>query len=474
MGNYGLGFWLPQIISETITKDPFHIGLLSMIPWSIAAISMVLVGHHSDKTGNAAGTLRSPDSRRDGICGIRDPWYPRSGWAGRAHRRRRRNQCDGGDVLVPTDRLSLLHRRGGRHRVDQLRGQPCRICQPVSGGQDSGCHAQYVLSAAAACRLRPCCRHDRSGYPGPQVISYEIYRRPAALPGGPDDAVTLVITGVLLCAIGLASMAGLIPPLANYTYSIVWWGLLILVDRYNQHRQQLSLWTSRPKHFILITVPVSVLFWLLFEVLNLPSPQWHYRGGIGNLHAQVFFGFVAFGTVIPIMAESYWLFAGRFCLPPTFSGVFQKMARSLHTPGVGTERNSVLQQHFLVQSGNLAGSRSRPVAVHEHPSMRPDRSIPSSADLLRTRGRLFLGDVELRVADALGDIILPGAPHLFQMPLPGYIGFIPFGLTAMIVYEQQLKIPSRPMIGVLLYAVALTCLYLLTTIYNQRGLWLLK
>ena len=51
MGNYGLGFWLPQIISETITKDPFHIGLLSMIPWGLAAVAMVAVGHHSDRTG---------------------------------------------------------------------------------------------------------------------------------------------------------------------------------------------------------------------------------------------------------------------------------------------------------------------------------------------------------------------------------------------------------------------------------------
>jgi MFS family permease len=51
MGNYGLGFWLPQIVSETITKDPLKIGLLTIIPWGSAAIAMVLVGHHSDKTG---------------------------------------------------------------------------------------------------------------------------------------------------------------------------------------------------------------------------------------------------------------------------------------------------------------------------------------------------------------------------------------------------------------------------------------
>jgi MFS family permease len=50
-GNYGLQFWIPQIISDTITKNPFHIGLLTMIPWGVTAVAMVLVGRHSDATG---------------------------------------------------------------------------------------------------------------------------------------------------------------------------------------------------------------------------------------------------------------------------------------------------------------------------------------------------------------------------------------------------------------------------------------
>src|SRR5450755_570521 len=51
MGNYGLSFWLPQIVTETITKDSLQIGLLTAIPWAAAAISMIVVGHHSDQTG---------------------------------------------------------------------------------------------------------------------------------------------------------------------------------------------------------------------------------------------------------------------------------------------------------------------------------------------------------------------------------------------------------------------------------------
>jgi D-galactonate transporter len=51
MGNYGLWFWLPQTIKDTLTTDAWRIGLISMIPWGTAAIAMILYGHHSDVTG---------------------------------------------------------------------------------------------------------------------------------------------------------------------------------------------------------------------------------------------------------------------------------------------------------------------------------------------------------------------------------------------------------------------------------------
>ena len=51
MASYGIGFWLPQILSENSSKDPWVIGLLSMIPWAVCAAAMILVGRHSDLSG---------------------------------------------------------------------------------------------------------------------------------------------------------------------------------------------------------------------------------------------------------------------------------------------------------------------------------------------------------------------------------------------------------------------------------------
>ena len=50
MANYGIQFWLPQIVKDTLTKDPWHIGLLTMIPYAVGTVAMVWVGHHSDMT----------------------------------------------------------------------------------------------------------------------------------------------------------------------------------------------------------------------------------------------------------------------------------------------------------------------------------------------------------------------------------------------------------------------------------------
>ena len=75
MGNYGVSFWLPQIIKETLTKDPAQIGLLSAIPWAVAAVVMVLVGRHSDETGERRWHIFTVGM----ICAVA---FALSGWPG--------------------------------------------------------------------------------------------------------------------------------------------------------------------------------------------------------------------------------------------------------------------------------------------------------------------------------------------------------------------------------------------------------
>jgi sugar phosphate permease len=51
IANYYVGFWMPEMIKAGITKDPWRIGFISIIPWGVGAASMIWFGHHSDRTG---------------------------------------------------------------------------------------------------------------------------------------------------------------------------------------------------------------------------------------------------------------------------------------------------------------------------------------------------------------------------------------------------------------------------------------
>jgi MFS family permease len=48
---YGLSFWSPQIIQDFGVKNLFSIGLITAIPYAAACTGMILIGKHSDRTG---------------------------------------------------------------------------------------------------------------------------------------------------------------------------------------------------------------------------------------------------------------------------------------------------------------------------------------------------------------------------------------------------------------------------------------
>ena len=60
MCSYGLSFWMPQVIKETLTKDPLKVGWITAIPWAVATVSMVIMGHHSDVHGERRWHIALP------------------------------------------------------------------------------------------------------------------------------------------------------------------------------------------------------------------------------------------------------------------------------------------------------------------------------------------------------------------------------------------------------------------------------
>lgn len=51
MGLYGVGFWLPQLVRNSGVQDVLSVGLLTAIPYGIAAAVMIAVARSSDRSG---------------------------------------------------------------------------------------------------------------------------------------------------------------------------------------------------------------------------------------------------------------------------------------------------------------------------------------------------------------------------------------------------------------------------------------
>ena len=50
-GVYGVSFWMPQIIRDLGVQDLLTNGIVTSIPYAVACVGMILIGKHSDRTG---------------------------------------------------------------------------------------------------------------------------------------------------------------------------------------------------------------------------------------------------------------------------------------------------------------------------------------------------------------------------------------------------------------------------------------
>lgn len=277
-------------------------------------------------------------------------------------------------------------------------------------------------------------------------------------------------TGLVLAGVGVAAKAGVSASLSKYTYPIAWWGLLPLVDAWNARRHGLSLFRE-PRRFVWVTLPVSVLFWVFFEVLNLLAPQWRYRGTIRSVAGQVAFGFASFATVIPIMVEAYWLTGGRFYLPARWGRAVQLNRTAVLAGAAFVTLLPAVNKVFWFNQGMWLAPAL---------ALLPFGRVPEGEDtgtLVRrlTAAGLLAGfaweAINYRERTRWEYLILRRAPHLFEMPVIGYVGFVPFALSALVVQEWQEKVRPRVGVGALLWAGAVAALWWTTVKYRRRGLW---
>lgn len=115
-------------------------------------------------------------------------------------------------------------------------------------------------------------------------------------------ACVFFVFGLAGLAVSAALLARGAPFMKTWFYCFAWWSLLLVLDALNLRRTGRSPMTADVPLFVR-TALVSVPVWLVFEAFNIRLRNWSYHGLPPDLPERWLGYFIAFATVTPALLE---------------------------------------------------------------------------------------------------------------------------------------------------------------------------
>ncbi len=120
------------------------------------------------------------------------------------------------------------------------------------------------------------------------------------------------ILGLIMILLAEVNFYFKLEPFATWYFPIVWFGYIFVIDSLIYMIKNHSCLMNHRKKFLVLLV-LSSVFWWIFEFLNVGVTNWAYDavGGLNNALPGNWLKFVyksiAFSTVLPAVLETYWL-----------------------------------------------------------------------------------------------------------------------------------------------------------------------
>jgi hypothetical protein len=299
--------------------------------------------------------------------------------------------------------------------------------------------------------------------------------------------------GMAMLAAGQTLIIGHWLPASYYYFPLVWYGYILAVDGGLEAYGRASPWTASPRNFGLL-IPVSAGFWWLFEAFDQVGHNWRYVGG--GAFPGVGFALLAtlcFSTVLLAIWETAFVvssvmgrFAGQEEKGDGIERLFVSAGRSddsahfdsLGRGPSGREFGRDADSSIALSNRLLVGAFAAGIGCVMLPVLFPQYAyglIWVSLFLFLDPINAWMGQRSL-IADlyagrfrtaatfavaALGcgvswefwnywavvhwvyTVPYTGPIHLFAMPLPGYLGYLPFGLEAFAATVFTLSLANR-------------------------------
>jgi hypothetical protein len=253
-------------------------------------------------------------------------------------------------------------------------------------------------------------------------------------------------------------------PLQKTTFTPLWLCYIVVVSALTRRRRGTCFLLARPLSLALL-FPVSATFWWFFEYLNRFVRSWCYS--ISDLHTfwdLLWYGFLPFSTVLPaVLCTREWLMTS-----PRFARSLQQVPLLTPRGSLRLASSKTVAVVVLLGSGcGLAGLGIWPDLLFPLLWLAPLLVILALQVILgetTVLSGLVRGDWRVAGSYALAALIcgffwemwnslslarwsyaIPYVDrfHLFEMPILGYSGYLPFGLECAVVIHLVIGFKDR-------------------------------
>ena len=257
--------------------------------------------------------------------------------------------------------------------------------------------------------------------------------------------------GLVLIVLAQLNFLARVEPFATFYIPIVWYGYILFVDSLVYRIKRRSLIASYPKEFLFLMV-LSVPFWSIFEAYNIFTLSWLYVNYVGYGHL------LDFTTIMPAVLETFSLLTAL-----RIGGIFdiKKRIASKGKWGKENERFYINIIRLVVVFGAIMALVPFIVPAIGFPFMwiglflfldplnyligRPSIAQKISVGKRSVVLRLFMSGIIMGFFWEFWNYqaypkwfytlsYLVPSVKLFEMPLVGYLGYLPFALEVFVFY----------------------------------------
>jgi len=242
-----------------------------------------------------------------------------------------------------------------------------------------------------------------------------------------------------------------------HTFSPLWFSYILVVNALCLRRSGHSLMTDRPGYFLLL-FPASATFWWFFEYLNRFVQNWYYLGVQFSPLAYFWYATLPFATVLPAVLSTREYLVGTGWIRRGYSRMRPIALR--HPTATALEA-------LLLAAAGLVAIGVWPNYLFPLLWVAPLLIIVGLQTAMKERHFLWqmaAGDWSGAVAAALAALVCGGLWEMwnyfslakweysiplvqrfqiFEMPLLGYAGYLPFGLECVVIGDLLKQLFKR-------------------------------